>query len=209
MNVGIVYIVPAAVWALALGAGAAETPVVDTATAFLLDHDERVREVVLAQPEDSLSTEDRSRVQALINEAFDFQELARLSLGEHWPQRSAEEQTEFVSVFSGIIEKQNFDIFVRYHREGKITYTTEEVDAETGRAIVHAEVPLKQETKQIAYYLHRPATEGPWRIYDLAIDGAGTADANRRIYTRYIGRHSYPKLLETLRKKLDRLEGQG
>ncbi len=188
----------------------AESAPAGTATDFLQDHDERVREIVLAHP-DSLSSEDRSRVQALINEAFDFRELARLSLGDHWQERTGEERDEFVRIFRGIIERQNFDLFVRYHREGRITYTSEERDEE-GRAVVRAEVPLKQETKQIAYFLHRPGPaggEGAWRIYDLAVDGAGTAEANRRSYTRYIGRRSYPELLDALRRKLDRLEGRG
>lgn len=187
----------------------AETPPAGTATDFLRSHDARVREVVLAGP-DTLSGEDRTRVQDLIAEAFDFRELARLSLGDHWRDRTAEERGEFVDIFRRIIERQNFDLFVRYHREGRITYTSEEVDEE-GRAVVLGEVPLKQETRRIAYYLHRPSTGagGGWRIYDLAVDGAGTAEANRRTYTRYIGRHSYPALLDALRRKLDRLEGRG
>lgn len=187
----------------------AETGPEGTATSFLQDHDERVRAIVLAHP-DSLPAEDRNRVRALIGEAFDFRELARLSLGDHWPERTDEERDEFVGLFRAIIERQNFDLFVRYHREGRITYTSEELDGQ-GRTVVRAEVPLRQETKQIAYYLHRPETaggQGAWRIYDLAVDGAGTAEANRRSYTRYIARHSYPKLLDALRRKLDKLEGR-
>ena len=196
------------IWQLPLALLAEPAPA-GTATSFLEDHDARVREIVLAS--DTLSAEDRGRVQALINEAFDFRELARLSLGDHWPERTEEERDEFVGLFRAIIERQNFDLFVRYHREGRIAYTSEELD-DGGRAVVRAEVPLRQETKQIAYFLHRAQTDGgkgAWRIYDLAVDGAGTAEANRRSYTRYIARHSYPKLLEALRRKLDKLEGRG
>ena len=181
-----------------------------TATSFLQDHDARVREIVLAHP-DTLPAADRNRVQALINEAFDFRELARLSLGDHWSERSDEERREFVRLFRAIIERRNFDLFVRYHREGRIAYTSEELD-EAGRTVVRAEVPLRRETRQIAYFLHRPQTDagkGAWRIYDLAVDGAGTAAANRRSYSRYIARHSYPELLDALRRQLDRLEGRG
>ena len=187
----------------------AEAAPAGTATSFLEDHDARVREIVLAS--DTLSAEDRGRVQALINDAFDFRELARLSLGDHWPERTDEERDEFVGLFRAIIERQNFDLFVRYHREGRIAYTSEELDGQ-GRAVVRAEVPLRRETKQIAYFLHRleaAGDQGAWRIYDLAVDGAGTAEANRRSYSRYIARRSYPELLDALRRKLDRLEGRG
>jgi len=37
---------------------------------------------------------------------------------------------------------------------------------------VLAEVPLKKETKVIAYYLYRPTADCSWRIYDLIVDGA-------------------------------------
>ena len=46
-----------------------------------------------------------------------------------------------------------------------------------------------------------------WRIYDLAIDGAGTAAGNRRQYARYIERHSFEKLLQRLKSQLESLSG--
>lgn len=180
-----------------------------TATAFLEGHDARVRAVVLALPTDSLSATDRERVRSLINEAFDFRELARLSLGEYWRERTDAERDEFTRVLRGLIEKRNFDTFVRYHREGRIQYVGEEVDAE-GHAVVRAQVPLKSETKEIAYYLHRP--QGPasaWQIYDLAIDGAATAEGNRKAYARFIARHSYAELIDRLRSQLAELDRPG
>ena len=199
--------IAAAGMAAAATGGAATAP---SATAFLEGHDARVRAVVLALPSDSLSATDRDRVRALINEAFDFRELARLSLGEYWDVRSDEERNEFTRVLRGIIETRNFDTFIRYHREGRIRYTGEEVGAD-GRAVVHAQVPLKSETKQIAYYLHHPQGQSAstWQIYDLAIDGAATAEGNRRTYTRFIARHSYAELIERLRQQLAGLDSRG
>lgn len=192
------------------GAAAVPPAAAPSATAFLEGHDARVRAVVLALPSDSLSAADRDCVRALINEAFDFRELARLSLGEYWDVRSDEERDEFTQVLRGIIETRNFDTFVRYHREGRIQYTGEEVGAD-GHAVVHAQVPLKSETKQIAYYLHHPQGQGAatWQIYDLAIDGAATAEGNRRTYTRFIARHSYAELIERLRQQLAGLDSRG
>lgn len=171
--------------------------------AFLQSHDARVRQVVLASP-DTLSPADRARVQALINDAFDFTELSRLSLGEQWERCTQQERGEFVRVLRGIIERRNFDVFLRYYREGRIAYTGEEVGAD-GRAVVRAQVPLKKETKEIAYFLHRPGTSGAWQIYDLAIDGSGTAEGNRRTYARFLAKHTFAELLERLRSQLNQL----
>ena len=187
---------------------AAASPAVGSATAFLEAHDARVRTVVLRQPADSLTAAEREQVRVLINDAFDFRELARQSLGDVWEARTEAERDEFVDVYSGIIERSNLDMFIRYHRDGGISYTAEEI-ADDGRAVVLAEVPLKKEKKIISYSLHRPGSDQEWRIYDLAVDGAGTVAGNRRAWTRYISRHSYEKLLKSLRKKLARLEEAG
>jgi phospholipid transport system substrate-binding protein len=179
-----------------------------TPTAFLMGHDTAVRDIVLREPADNLTTEEREQVRLLINQAFDFRELARLSLGPAWDLRSPAEQDEFVGVYQKIIERRNLDMFVSYHRDGGISYTGEEIDAE-GRATVLTEVPLKKEKKVIAYSLFRTEAQPDWRIYDLTVDGASTVAGNRRTWTRYIARKSYEQLLEGLRKKLANLEGAG
>lgn len=187
------------------GANATESNERPAPTAFLKDLDARVQAIVRVEGGDSLSAQDNARVRHLINEAFDFQELSRLSLGEHWDGRTPAERDEFVEIYQGIIERRNFDIFVEYYREGEIDYVDELINTE-GRARVEAQVPMKRETKQIVYALHSPATGDHWRIYDLSIDGASTVDGNRRTYGRYIARHSFEKLMERLRAQLTQLQ---
>ncbi len=187
-------------------AGGAEEPAGDAAEpgnaiAFLEAQDRAVRDILAASPSDSLSAEHRLRVKERINLAFDFVELARLSLGDHWEGRSEAERTEFVETFRRIVEERNFDSFVRYYREGGIEYRGEETAG--GRATVEATAPLRRERVPITYHLHR--VDGGWRIYDLAIDGAGTAAGNRRQYARYIERHSFEKLLQRLKSQLEGL----
>ena len=176
-----------------------------TPMAFLQGHDARVQDVLAQSPGDSLSAKLRQKVKDHINAAFDFEELSRLSLGEHWEARSETERAEFVQVFSGIIEEQNFDNFLRYYREGKIDYQEEKIDS--AKATVSALVPLeKGEAVDIIYYLH--LVEDQWRVYDLVIEDTSTANGNRRRYARYIKKHSYEKLIQKLNEQLDRLMQQ-
>ena len=180
---------------------AAEAGAPGSAIAFLQAQDQAVREILAASPSDSLSAEHRLLVKERINLAFDFVELARLSLGDHWEGRSEEERTEFVETFRRIVEERNLDSFVRYYREGGIEYRGEETAGD--RTTVEATAPLRRERVPITYLLHR--VDGGWRIYDLAIDGAGTAAGNRRQYARYIERHSFEKLLQRLKSQLEGL----
>jgi phospholipid transport system substrate-binding protein len=208
---------PIACWLLLIAAGAsaahgataaAESFSETSATAFLEAHDARVGTIVMRDPTDSLSAAERDQVRALIREAFDFRELSRQSLGDAWEARSEQERDEFVEVYRCIIEESNLDMFVRYHRDGGISYTSAEID-EDGRATVNAQVPIKKGTKVITYSLHRPTADQEWRIFDLTVDGASTVAGNRRSWTRYISRNSYEKLLQRLREKLATLEGAG
>ena len=136
-----------------------------------------------------------------INAAFDFRELSRLALGDHWEERSPDERDHFAETFSSIIREQNFDSFSRYYREGEIRYESAEVQEDA--AVVQALAPVRDEQIEIEYKLHR--VEGVWRIYDLVIDGVSTAEGNRRRYARYIEKNGYEKLIVQLDKQLARL----
>ena len=175
-----------------------------TPIAMLRSHDAAVRAILARSPNDSLSAESSARIKHHINSTFDFRELSRLSLGTTWDELDKDERAGFVEVFSGIIEEQNFDNFLRYYREGKIEYRKEEIDGT--RAAASALVPLQREEIGITYLLHR---EGDgWRVYDLVVDGASTAEGHRRRHARYIEKHSFEKLLLQLKKQLGRLENK-
>ena len=169
--------------------------------AFLQKHDTQVQAILAQAPTDTLPSNLRTDIKKHINAAFDFEELSRLALGAYWQERTPEERAHFAATFSGIIEEQNFDSFLRYYREGKITYESEEI-AE-GKAVVVASVPLKRESVVIIYKLH--LVKADWRVYDLVIDGVSTAEGNRRRYARYIEKNSYEKLVAQLDKQLARL----
>ncbi len=184
---------------------AAPSKEVDAPIAFLLNHDAEVKGILEQTPQDSLAAEQRNLIKKSINSAFDFAELSRLALGKHWQERTAEERTHFVSTFSGIVEEQNFDSFLRYYREGSIDYKSQEINGD--KATVIASIPLERERVEIVYDLHRVGDH--WRIYDLSIDGASTAEGNRRRYARYIEKNSYDKLIQQLDKQLKRLQENG
>ncbi len=172
---------------------------------FLVEHDARVRGLLQEAPGDTLPRALKDTIKARINAAFDFEELSRLALGTHWEQRTPEERAHFVRTFSGIIREQNFDSFVRYYREGTIRYDGQQIDGD--RAVVKASVPLERETVSIAYDLHKRGDQ--WLVCDLSIDGASTAEGNRRRYARYLEKKSYAMLIQQLDKQLARLLEDG
>ena len=187
-----------ALWVVAASATVADE---DDPIAFLKSHDAEVQAILAAVPADSLPPAMREELKKHINAAFDFWELSRLALGDHWEKRSPAERDHFAATFSSIIREQNFASFSRYYREGEIRYESAEVQGDA--AVVQALAPVRREQIAIEYKLHR--VEGLWRIYDLAIDGVSTAEGNRRRYARYIEKNGYDKLIVQLDKQLARL----
>ena len=187
-----------ALWVVAASAAVADE---DDPIAFLKSHDAEVQAILAAVPADSLPPAMREELKKHINAAFDFWELSRLALGDHWEKRSPAERDHFAATFSSIIREQNFASFSRYYREGEIRYESAEVQGDA--AIVQALAPVRREQIAIEYKLHR--VEGLWRIYDLVIDGVSTAEGNRRRYARYIEKNGYDKLIVQLDKQLARL----
>ena len=171
-------------------------------TAFLQAHDAAAQSLLATTDGDYLSTEFREVMRVHIFSAFDFHELSRLSLGSHWLEHSAEERSEFVRLSTRLVEEQNLDSFISYYRRGDTRYTDETVDEST--ASITATVPLeKGDQVEITYHLHQLG--GEWRVFDLAVDGASTADGNRRRYARYIEKNSYEALIQQMQKQLDGL----
>lgn len=187
-----------ALCAVATSAAAADE---DDPIAFLKSHDAEVQAILAQAPADSLPPAMREELKKHINAAFDFRELSRLALGDHWEKRSPAERDHFAATFSSIIREQNFASFSRYYREGEIRYESAEVQGDA--AVVQALAPVRREQIAIEYKLHR--VEGLWRIYDLVIDGVSTAEGNRRRYARYIEKNGYDKLIVQLDKQLARL----
>ena len=177
--------------------------VADSPMHALRAHDRAVQAILDSTTGDSLNSTVRKRIKNHINATFDFNELSKLSLGPHWVERSSAEQQHFVSVFSGIIQEQNFESFLRYYRESEISYRDQRIDSTL--ATVNALVPLKAEQVEITYHLHR--VNGEWRVYDLLIDGSSTASGHRRRHNRYIAKYSYERLVQQLEKQLARLTG--
>ena len=171
------------------------------AISFLKQHDAEVQAILAEATADTIPPALRENIKGHINAAFDFPELSRLALGTHWQERTPEDRDHFIQTFSGIIEEQNFDSFVQYYREGKITYESAELDGDA--TVVVAKVPLQREEIEIVYKLHQ--VQKAWRVYDLVIDGVSTAEGNRRRYARYIEKKGYEKLIAQLDKQLARL----
>jgi phospholipid transport system substrate-binding protein len=134
-------------------------------------------------------------VRLSIVSSFDFERHSRISLGKHWKVRSKTEQEEFVAVLRDWTENRAVKKLMK--RSDQTTYDSEELMGD--KALVKTTVRYKG-TKTLVDYKMQMADD-QWRIYDMVVDGASVALANRDAFYKKIKKTSYEELVSTLKAK--------
>ena len=128
---------------------------------------------------------------------FDFDEVARRALSRHWAGRTHDEQTEFIGLFTDLLERSYLNRIEAYAGE-RIVYTGEAVDGTF--ATVRSKVITQRRTELgIDYRMHLRGSR--WQVYDVLIDGVSFVSTYRSQFDRVIQAESYGALVERLRKR--------
>ena len=147
----------------------------------------------------------RAERRRLLREAifprFDFQEMAKRSLGPEWNHRTGEEQRVFVKLFTDFVEKTYARRIESYTHE-KFIYTREHID-EPYAEVDSKLVTSKGEEIKINYLLHRVADD--WKVYDLIVDDVSVVNNYRSQFRRVIDESSYAELVRRLQQKLEEM----
>jgi phospholipid transport system substrate-binding protein len=129
---------------------------------------------------------------------FDFPEMAKRSLGVHWRKRTAQEQKEFVDIFSDLLERSYRQKIERY-TDQEIVYTKEEVEDKFG--IVSTAIADKKENLEIPVDYRVVRRDDQWKVYDVVIDGISLVSNYRSQFNSIIQKGSYDDLVQKMRVK--------
>lgn len=155
---------------------------------------------ILKDPEfDSASAKEsrRSELRKAIFPRFDFEEMAKRSLGAEWRRRTPEEQKEFVRLFTELLKDSYVESIESYHGN-KVIYRRENLDgayAEVATIVVNAE----DEQYTIDYRLNLDGDQ--WKVYDVIIENVSIVNNYRSQFNRILSRSSFAELLQTIREK--------
>jgi phospholipid transport system substrate-binding protein len=139
----------------------------------------------------------RGEIRRIAGDLFDFEEVGRRALGRHWAARSAEDQTEFIALFTDLLERAYVARIETFSGE-QIVYAGEVVDG--NYATVRSRILTRRRSETaLDYRLHRPGDR--WKVYDVLIDGVSFVSTYRSEFNRIIQRHSWDELVDRLRKK--------
>ena len=155
---------------------------------------------VLEDPElKGKASERRDAIRRIVGEVFDYNEMARRTLGTHWNARTPEERREFVGLFADLLDRAYFSKIDLYQGE-KVRYGTETVDGD--QATVRTAI-IGKDGKEIPVDYRMHQTSGRWTVYDVNIQGVSLVANYRTQFNRVVTTESYESLLQRLRDNKD------
>lgn len=142
--------------------------------------------------------ERRRQLERVINERFDYEEMAKRSLGAQWHKLNDAERTEFVTLFKRMLANSYSGRIEGYSGE-QVEYLGERVKQD------FAEVRTKvlSGKTQIPLDYRMLMKGGDWRVYDVIIDGVSLVNNYNGQFKKILKDSSYADLLETIRKKAE------
>lgn len=147
--------------------------------------------------------ERRQKLKEVIYSRFDFNEMARRSMGPHWQKRSAEEQKEFVRLFTILLEESYLDTLEAYNGE-KITFVNERQDNDFSEVNTRV-IDNKGTPFSLDYRLQD--VNGDWKVVDVVIENVSLVNNYRAQFNRVLAKSSYTDLIEAMKQK--KLSGPG
>lgn len=153
-----------------------------------------LRNKELKRPE--RTQERRAAIRKIVDERFDFEEMAKRSLALHWRKRTPEEKNEFVTLYSDLLERAYIKKIEDYTDEN-VLYTGESVEGDY--AVVRTKIVRKGVETPIDYRLLRK--NGQWEVYDVIIEGVSLVNNYRKQFNQIINSQSYEELVRRLKSK--------
>ena len=137
------------------------------------------------------------RLKKAVYPLFDFDEMARRSLGVHWRGLDERQQREFVAAFTDLLEA-TYARHIDLYDGQKVSYTGEKIDEDF--AVVNTRlVGKKGESYAIDYKLHRAGDR--WKIYDVVAEGISVVNNYRSQFNRVMANSTIDVLIKKMREK--------
>ncbi|HUF08654.1 MAG TPA: ABC transporter substrate-binding protein [Rhodothermales bacterium] len=184
--------------AVAFGSPAASAQDQGSIRTLLLERDRDIKAVLARSP---LSDHEKRSLRSIVNDLILFEEMGKTALGDYWTGLSEAQRRDFVETFSAIVREQSLADLDPYR--ARISIGT--IAVEGTRATATTTALYKEVTTEVEYEM--VMRDGQWWITDISLDGVSTAEGYARSFQTAIRKRGFDGLMESLRKRLDRITG--
>jgi phospholipid transport system substrate-binding protein len=143
-------------------------------------------------------SERQEELKKLIYQRFDFTEMARRALGPEWRRHTAEEQKEFVKLFTDLLERAYLKQIESYNDQ-KVLYLNEREDSSYAQVDTKI-IDNKGQEFAVNYRLHN--VNGDWKVYDVVVEEISLVNNYRAQFSRVLASSSYQELVHRMKDKM-------
>lgn len=161
----------------------------------------RVLEMIRpCQPGESISVHKyKNQILDIVNDYFDFKEMAMRTLGPEWRKISPQQQNEFATLFEKLLFKTYMDRVDTYTCSNEeVIYGTERIEGKY--ALVKTQITGYKDSNVSVDYRMK-LTGGEWKVYDVVVEGISLVNNYRSQFRSILNRQSFDSLLEQMREK--------
>ncbi len=138
-----------------------------------------------------------------MDQVFDYDELARRSLGDEWQTRSDSERQEFERLLERLV-RQSYRKHLDKTIGWEVTYNAlSNVDGGVRvPTIATHKTDKRKEPVGVDYLLHE--LKGQWKVYDIVIEGSSLVGNYNSQFRKIIRKKGFGELISRMKRRLEK-----
>jgi len=149
------------------------------------------------------TAERKQKLWELLAPVFNFDEISRRALGQHWKNHTDQEREEFTQIFTNVLKSTYLDRTDSYAGE-KVILIKEMV--KNNRSKVQTSF-ITKDGEKVAVDFSMKKASSRWRIYDVTVEGVSTVANYRSQFNSILSKSSFAELIKKLKEKETELSG--
>jgi phospholipid transport system substrate-binding protein len=162
---------------------------------------DRAVDILKNRAKDGRSLRERKEeILVIVDDYFDFHEMAKRALGKPWKDQTPENQKEFVRLFKQMLFNAYVDKVDTYaYSKEQVKYETEQLDGKY--ALVKTNIyGYRDKAVNVDYRMLNQ--EGSWKVYDVYVEGISLVNNYRQQFNSILSNESFESLLKRMREKV-------
>ncbi len=177
---------------------AGEDPYAPEAAEVLLKNS--IQSVLDVLEDGSLSSpEQKEKIEAIIDPVFNYELIARLSLGpRNWTRLDRAQREVFIERFVRRLKDSYFDNIAMVQGDAETRVEYGEMRVENNRVHVPVQAGMQNASVDMLYKFHMSEGKG-WRVYDVEINGVSIVASYRSQFSQVLASRTVEEMLEQIR----------
>jgi phospholipid transport system substrate-binding protein len=147
---------------------------------------------------DSAKGVKEKKIWVIVDGVFNYNELSKRTLAQHWKRFSPGQQGEFIRLFGKLLGSVYMERIIAYKDEkvvfGKVRQLSDK--------IVEVQSEVVRSSQSIPIHYRMILENGEWKVYDVVIEGVSLVQNYRSQFREILTNKSPEDLLKILREKV-------